>query len=105
MAENKIMMDLMASDQSEHQTQTDYMLQGHIKKLTVAQLVKKFLILLWNTEVCYHVHISLPLMPVLSQLNPPVHTLTPYFFRVHFKINYPPIYAQDSSSGLFPSVI
>jgi hypothetical protein len=43
-----------------------------------------FLRLLWN---CFHK--SLPLDPIVNHLNP-VHTLRPYFFKIHF-LYYPPI--------------
>jgi len=48
--------------------------------LTVAQLVKKFLLSMENKD--YHVHNSPPLVPFLTQTNP-VHIFWPYFSKTH----------------------
>jgi hypothetical protein len=34
----------------------------------------------WNPEICYSFHQTLPLVPILSQMNQ-AHLLPPYFFR------------------------
>jgi hypothetical protein len=44
--------------------------------------------LLWNPEVHYRVHNSLPMDTILSKMNP-VHTLTSYFHKDHFNIIIP----------------
>jgi hypothetical protein len=44
--------------------------------------------MLWNVNVYYHIHKSLLLVPILSQLNP-VLTLTPYVFEIRFNIILP----------------
>jgi hypothetical protein len=44
--------------------------------------------LLWNREVHYHVHNSLPLVRTLRQLSP-VHTLPPYFPKIRSNIVFP----------------
>jgi hypothetical protein len=48
----------------------------------------------WNPKVHYHAHKSLPLVPRMSHMDS-VHTLTPYFFKIHFNI-FPSINAWFS---------
>jgi hypothetical protein len=55
------------------------------EKLIVADVVKKFFALFWNTKVHYCFHRKPPLDPNLSKFNP-VYIPTPYFLNIYFKI-------------------
>jgi len=59
--------------------------------------------LLWNSAINYHVHKSLPLVPILSLIEPvdPVHTLPTYLFEIHSNIIVPS--TPRSSKYLFLS--
>jgi hypothetical protein len=50
--------------------------------------------LLRNSKGHYYVQKRLPLIIILSQINP-VHIVTPYSFKIHLKYS-PPIYAYVS---------
>jgi len=58
-----------------------------LEKLTVIQLVKKFLHLM-EPEGHYRVHKDLPLVPILIQLNS-VHTLPPYVPKIQSNMIFP----------------
>jgi hypothetical protein len=58
-------------------------------KLPIVQLFRKFPAILRNPKVHHRVHISPPLVPILSQLGP-VPTIPSYLSKIHFNIVHPP---------------
>jgi hypothetical protein len=61
---------------------------------------QEILSILWNPKVRYHLHKSLPLVPILSQINP-VHTPHPISLKSSLMLSS---HLQlDLSNGLIPS--
>jgi hypothetical protein len=63
---------------------------------------KEFPNILWNPKVHYRVHKSLPLIPILSNINP-VHTTASYVLTSTLILSFHP--RLDLPSGPFPSGI
>jgi hypothetical protein len=58
--------------------------------------------ILWNPKVRYRIQKSLPLVPILSQIDP-IHTIPSYLSKMHFNIVH--LRTFGLPSGLFPSGI
>jgi len=56
--------------------------------------------LLWYVKIYYHICKCPPLVPILRQMHP-VHTLPPYFPKIHSNIIFPSM--PRSSKWSFPS--
>jgi len=69
----------------------------------VTQLVKKYPAFLWNPEVHYHVNISLPLDPILSQPNS-VRCIHPYLPKVHLTLQRLLMFQVPNLIFFFPSL-
>jgi hypothetical protein len=79
-----------------------FILRNHLvfyENLVVAQLVKKFPVLLWMPKFHYHIHNNPPLDPTLSQFNP-VHILT--LSRPYIKCNILSFMSMPLISGISP---
>jgi hypothetical protein len=69
-------------------THTNAIQQSPSLKANSHPATQKIPHVLWNPKVCYRVHNSAPLVPILSQIHP-VHNFPHYFPKIHSNIIFP----------------
>lgn len=88
------------ADSDHEPVEDNYLKQGSSWEPKCPIFSQEILHLLWEWRVNYGGHNSLPQEHVLNHFIP-IHTLTPYFFTIHFNITIPFVSTSHKWSASF----